>query len=134
MNWKLILQLSMFGLAMGLATVFVIPSNIEPVFWLIIFVICAYVIAKQTRKAFLHGLLLGLANSVWITAAHILLFQQYIATHAREAQMMQTTPFSPRIMMAIVGPIIGLVSGVVIGLLALLASKIVKPGAQTAGG
>jgi uncharacterized membrane protein len=30
-------------------------------------------------------------------------------------------------MMAIVGPIIGLVSGVVIGLLAMLASKIVKP-------
>jgi hypothetical protein len=31
MNWKLIIQLSMFGLAMGIATVFVIPSNIEPV-------------------------------------------------------------------------------------------------------
>jgi hypothetical protein len=83
MNWKLILQLSMFGLVMGLATVFVIPSNIEPLFWLVIFVICAYIIAKQTQKPFLRGLLLGLANSVWITAAHILLFQQYIAIHAR---------------------------------------------------
>jgi len=61
----------------------VIPSSIEPLFWLVIFVICAYVIAKQARKVFLHGLLLGLANSVWITAAHILLFNQYIATHAR---------------------------------------------------
>jgi hypothetical protein len=30
-------------------------------------------------------------------------------------------------MMAIVGPFIGLISGVVIGLLALLASKVVKP-------
>jgi hypothetical protein len=127
MNWKLILQLSMFGLAMGVATVFVIPSYIEPLFWLVIFLICAYMIAKQTQKPFLHGLFLGLANCVWMTAAHILLFDQYIATHARETQMMQTAPFSPRIMMAIVGPIIGLVSGVVIGLLAMLASKIVKP-------
>ena len=127
MNWKLILPLSMFGLAMGLATVFVIPSNIEPLFWLVIFVICAYIIAKQTQKPFLHGLLLGLANSVWITAAHILLFSQYIATHAREGAMMQTAPFSPRIMMAIVGPVVGLVSGVVIGILAMLANKVVKP-------
>ncbi|HLM99127.1 MAG TPA: hypothetical protein VK335_07585 [Bryobacteraceae bacterium] len=127
MNWKLILQLSVFGLAMGLATVFVIPSNIEPLCWLVIFVICAYIIAKQARKVFLHGLLLGLANSVWITAAHILLFSQYIATHAREAEMMQSMPLSPRPMMAIIGPVIGVISGVVIGVLALLASKVVKP-------
>jgi hypothetical protein len=134
MNWKLILQLSMFGLAMGLATVFVIPSNIEPLFWLVIFVICAYIFAKQTHRPFLHGLLLGLANCVWITSAHILLFTQYTATHAREAAMMQTAPFSPRIMMAIVGPIIGLVSGVVIGLLALLASKVLKSTGSAASG
>ncbi len=127
MNWKLILQLSMFGLVMGLATVFVIPSKIEPLFWLVIFVVCAHVIAKQTSKPFLHGLCLGLANCVWITGAHVLLFHQYIATHAQEAQMMQSMPASPRIMMAIVGPVVGLVSGVVIGLFSLLASKLVKP-------
>jgi hypothetical protein len=34
MNWKLILQLSMLGLVMSLATVFLIPSSIEPAFWL----------------------------------------------------------------------------------------------------
>jgi uncharacterized membrane protein len=33
MNWKLIFLLSLFGLAMAIATVFVIPSNIEPLFW-----------------------------------------------------------------------------------------------------
>ena len=82
MNWKLIGMLSLFGLAMGIATIFVIPSNVEPLVWLVIFLICAYVIAKQSPgKHFLHGLLLGLANSVWITAAHILLFEQYIASH-----------------------------------------------------
>lgn len=40
MDWKLIFQLSLFGLAMAVATVYVIPSNIEPVFWLVIFLIC----------------------------------------------------------------------------------------------
>jgi len=54
-------------------------------------------------------------------------FNQYIATHAREAEMMQSMPLSPRPMMAIIGPVIGVISGVVIGLLALLATKVVKP-------
>src|SRR5579864_794555 len=129
MNWKLILQLSLFGLAMGIATVFVIPSKIEPAFWLVIFVYCAYVIAKCSGgKNFLHGLLLGLANSVWITGAHILLFDRYVAGHAQEAAMMQnpSVPLSPRAMMAIVGPVIGLISGVVLGLFAFIAGKLVK--------
>jgi hypothetical protein len=128
MNWKLILQLSMFGLAMGLATVFFIPSNIEPFCWLVIFAVCAYIIARQCRTGrFLHGLLLGVANSVWITAAHVLLFSQYIANHAREVEMMKSAPMPPRIMMLVTGPVIGIISGAVIGLFALLAGKLVKP-------
>jgi hypothetical protein len=49
MNWNLIVQLSMFGLAMGLATVYFVPSSIEPALWLIIFVLSAYVIAQRCR-------------------------------------------------------------------------------------
>ena len=118
MNWKLIFQLSLFGLAMGLATVFFIPSNVEPACWLVIFLVCAYIIARQCRdKRFLHGLLLGVANSIWITAAHVCLFNEYIATHAREAEMMKSMPLpdSPKLMMAMMGPIVGIISGAVIG-------------------
>jgi hypothetical protein len=135
MNWKLIFQLSLFGLAMGIATVFVIPSKIEPAFWLVIFLICAYLIAKRApAMLFLHGLLLGLANSVWITAAHVLLFDSYVARHPQEAAMMQSMPIpsSPKLMMALVGPVVGLISGVVLGLFALAAGKLVKsPSAPT---
>ncbi len=137
MNWKLIFQLSLFGLAMGIATVFVIPSKIEPAFWLVIFLFCAYAIAKRSPGMhFLHGLLLGLANSVWITAAYVLLFDTYIARHAQEAAMMQSMPMpgSPRLMMTLTGPVVGLISGVVIGLFALAAGKLVKnPSAQATG-
>jgi hypothetical protein len=124
-NWKLILQLSMFGLAMGLATVFFIPSTIEPAFWLVIFLFCAYVIAKQcpTRR-FAHGVVLGVANSIWITGAHVILFDQYIASHAREAEAMKAIPLPPQAMMLVTGPVVGVVSGIVIGLLALLAGKV----------
>ncbi len=135
MNWKLIFQLSMFGLAMGIATVFVIPSKIEPAFWLVIFLVCAYVIAKRRPGLlFLHGLLLGLANSVWITAAHVLFFDAYIARHAQEAAMMRSAslPIPPRLIMSLTGPMFGLISGVIIGLLALAAGKLLKsPAAPT---
>lgn len=129
MNWKLVFQLSLFGLAMAFATVFVVPSNLEPLLWLGIFVVCAWLIAKGApRMHFLHGLLVGIANSVWVTTIHVLLFQQYMAHHPREAAMMNSTPMpgSPRLMMLCIGPIVGVISGVVLGLFALAAAWIVK--------
>jgi hypothetical protein len=129
MNTKLIFQLSLFGLAMAFATVYFIPSNIEPLCWLVIFIICAYIIAKQcTGNYFLHGLYVSLLNAVWITATHILLFDTYIAGHPQEAAMMTKMPLpeSPRLMMLLTGPIVGLISGVVLGLFAFAASKLIK--------
>ncbi len=129
MNSKLIFQLSLFGLAMAFATVYFIPSNIEPLFWLAIFVLCAYLIAKNcTEKYFLHGLSVSLVNAIWITAVHIILFDAYMANHPQEAAMMAKMPLpdSPRIMMLGTGPLVGLISGLVLGLFAFLASKIWK--------
>jgi hypothetical protein len=131
LNFKLIFQLSLFGLAMAVATVFVIPSNIEPIFWLAIFGVCAVTIAKRcSEKHFLHGFLVSLANCVWVTGAHVLLFRSYIERHPQEAAMMQSMPLphSPRLMMLMTGPVIGVISGVVLGLFALIASKFIKPG------
>jgi hypothetical protein len=129
MNWKLILMLSLFGLAMGIATVFIISSAAEPFFWLFIFVVCAYFIVNHcSGKFFLHGFLVSLLNSVWITAAHILLFTYYIGNHAKEAVMMAQMPLpdSPKIMMLITGPVIGVLSGLLLGFFAYLASLIIR--------
>ena len=130
MNWKLIFTLSLFGLAMALATVWVIPSNVEPAFWLVIFLVCAFLIARAgVPRPFLHGFLVSLVNCVWITTFHILFFDAYLVRHPREADMLKTMPIpdAPRLMMAMTGPMIGVVSGIVLGLLALLASRIFKP-------
>lgn len=128
MNWKLIVLLSLFGLAMGMATVFWIPSKIEPLFWLVIFLLCAVLIARGSARPFLTGLLLGIANSVWITACHILFYGAYIARHAQEAAMMKSMPaaVSPKLMMALTGPLIGVVSGIIIGLFAWVASRLIR--------
>jgi len=129
MNKKLIFQLSLFGLAMAFATVYFIPSDIEPFCWLAIFIVCAYLIAKNsTRKYFLTGLCVSLINAVWITSIHIFLFDKYIANHPQEAEMMTKMPMpdSPRLMMLMTGPLVGIVSGLVLGLFAFMASKIMK--------
>lgn len=129
MNWNLIFKLSLFGLAMAFATVYFIPSNVEPFCWLAIFIICAYIIAtKCSSQYFLHGFMVSIVNSVWITAGHILLFDKYIANHPREASMMSKMPMPdhPQLMMLITGPIIGVISGLILGLFAFIASRIVK--------
>jgi len=130
MNWKLIVQLSLFGLAMAIATVYWIPSRLEPVFWIAIFIICAYLIARNCiGNFFLHGLLVSILNSVWITAFHVLLYRTYIDGHSREAEMLLATPMPkhPRLMMLFTGPVVGIISGLVLGLFAFIASKIWKP-------
>src|SRR5437762_1029803 len=129
MNGKLIFTLSLFGLAMGTATVFVISSSSEPFVWLAIFLICAWAIARYaTGRYFVHGLVLGLLNSVWMTASHVLMFDEYIANHPKEASMMSSMPLpdSPKLMMALMGPIIGAVSGMILGLLAIVARKLMR--------
>jgi len=131
MNIKLLLQLSLFGLIMAFATVSLIPESIEPIFWLVIFSFCAYVIAKVvTGGYFLHGFLLSVFNSVWITAVHVCFYSSYVAHHPSAATMApQTGYFSihPRLMMLCVGLPFGAVLGLLQGLFAFIASKIVKP-------
>ena len=68
-------------------------------------------------------------NSIWITAAHVLLFDPYVATHAKEAAMMRSMPITPKVTMLCTGPIVGAISGLVLGLFAWIASKLVSKNA-----
>jgi uncharacterized membrane protein len=129
MNTKLIFQLSIFGLAMAFATLSLIPEKIEPVFWLAIFVVCAYVIAKRcTGKYFLHGFCVSLVNCVWITAVHAWFFKTFMANHADMVKMSAGWPMSdhPRRAMLLYGPVFGIAFGLVLGLFAFVASRIVN--------
>ncbi len=129
MNWKLISYLSLFGLIMAFATISWIPEKMEPVFWLIIFIMCAYWIARKcTGLYFWNGLMVSLFNSVWITAAHIFFYGTYMANHPSMSSMNVHMPLPdhPRLMMLIMGPVFGLGSGIVLGLFAFVASKLVK--------
>ncbi len=132
MNWKIIFQLSIsFGLIMAFATVQLIPERIEPFFWLFIFAFCAWVIAKVCPgRYFLHGFLVSMVNSIWITAVHVIFRQTYVAHHPQVASMFTNMPPSllrhPRLTMVIMGPIFGAGFGIILGLFSFIASKIAK--------
>jgi hypothetical protein len=127
MNLKLVLQLSLFGLVMAFATVFVVPPTIEPLLWFAIFIFCAVVLAKKApSKAPLHGFLVSLANCVYITTVHIVFAERYLAWHPDEAAAGAKSGLPVQVMMAIMGPIIGVVSGAVLALFTFIATKIFK--------
>ena len=130
MNWKLILQLSLFGIAMGLGTAFFIPSRLEVALWPIVFLFSAYAIAKYSiGLRFLHGLLVGLFDSLLKTSVHMVFFSFYVARHTHEMEMIRqmTNTFSPRQLILLSSPVWGLVFGTAIGLLAMLLGVFVKP-------
>jgi hypothetical protein len=131
MNWKIIFQLSIFGLIMAFATVSLIPEKIEPAFWLVIFVFCAWVIAKACPgKYFLHGFLVSMVNCIWITGVHIAFRETYELKHPDMAAMGSNMPAAlavhPLLAMAIMGPFFGALFGIILGLFSFVASKIVK--------
>ncbi|HVD99212.1 MAG TPA: hypothetical protein VNB90_13475 [Cytophagaceae bacterium] len=129
MNWKLIFQLSLFGLAMAFATVFWLPQNIQPAFWLPIFIFCAYQVAKKcSGKYFLNGFMISMINAVWITTVHIIFFETLMANNPEMAKMNADMPMpgNPRLMMLLMGPVFGMIFGLILGTFSFVASKIVK--------
>jgi hypothetical protein len=136
LNWKLVLQLSMFGLAMAIGSAFVLPPGIETPLWPVIFIVVAIVVARRApARYFLHGFFVGLANWVWVAAAHVVFHEAYAAGHAKDiaAMLSMSMPSMPPWAVEIVRafrargiPIPG-ASGVVIGLLSWIASKIAAP-------
>jgi hypothetical protein len=124
MNWRLIFALSLFGLAMAVASLFGL-GLFEFVIWLVIFIVYAWIIATRARgKYFLHGFLVSIVNSVWITIIHVAFFSMYVRNNP---QILQGAPpgMNPRVIMIAAGPIVGAILGVIAGLFAFIASKIV---------
>lgn len=129
MNWRLIFQLSLFGLAMSLLTISLVPSGLETVFWVIIFATCAYIIVKRcSGNYFLHGFLVSMVNSIWITTAHVFFYNSYIAHHSDMQFMTGHLPLSnhPRLLMVFMGPVFGAAFGLILGLFSFVASKLIK--------
>lgn len=129
MNWKIIFLLSLLGLGIGITTIFYVPAKYESLLWTPAFVLSAYFIARHTKgKFFLHGFVLGIANTLWATAAHTIMIDSYMAHHtadaAQYAKMSAESGATPAQAMLLMGAFIALLSGIVLGLFSLAAGKI----------
>ncbi len=123
MSWKLVFALSLLGLAMGVATVFAISSELEPWFWLAVLLVSATAIAKRAPdKYFLHGIGVGLLDGLWAGCVHWALFERYAVAHAHEVALLASRG-EPRTTMLVVAPIAGTIGGIVLGALSWMLSK-----------
>jgi uncharacterized membrane protein len=101
----------------------------EMICWIVIFLLYAYLIAKNAPgRYFLHGFLVSVANGIFIGGIHAIFFTQYIANHMQELDMTAHMPMHdhPRKLMVLLGPLFGAGFGLINGLFAFIASKIIK--------
>lgn len=133
MSWKTIFLLSLSGIVVGFAGVYGLSGIVELVVWLIIFIVFAVVIAKQRDgDYFVHALLASILAGFWVGLVHALFIRTYVAhnpeLNAGITRMPKTA--HPRLMMIMFGPFTGAVAGVIAGLMASVAGKIVKRSKQ----
>ena len=129
LNWKLIFALSLFGIAMALADTFGHIGKIEPILWLIIFVIYGVIIVRNAPgNYFLHAFLVSVINGVWIGIIHASYHDTYMMNNPDMANMESKMPMfgSPQMTMIILGPIFGALFGLISGLITWIISKLMK--------
>ena len=129
MNWKIVVTLGCFGIVMGAASLFGLTQRIEPLFWIAIVLFAAYWIARnRTPKPFLHGLaaavLMGMFNSILQSA----FFDMYRSNNPLAANGFYQVPdgFPVRVLLLFIGLAIGVTNGIVVGVLAVVATKLLK--------
>jgi hypothetical protein len=127
MNGRLVLALSLFGLVIGIGTVFAFPPE-GGIFLSIAFLVaCAVIIAKRAPgNYFLHSLAVCALGSIWLAGTQALLLDVYLAHHPMKAMLAAKGPLPPRLMMVVTAPVLSLIPGSILALLSLAASKLLR--------
>jgi hypothetical protein len=129
MNWRLIFVLSLFSVIIGFASMLGLTKSYEWLMWLCVGIYSAFRFARITRDdLFLHGFYLGIFVGVFSAAIQAIFISTYLSNNPRMVEALNALPQSlhPAVVVLIMGPIIGAVSGVVFGVLAVVAGKLVR--------
>lgn len=126
MDWKVILALSAIGLIMGLLSVKGFTQKIEPFLWMLFGIATSLVLSKNIdNNTFLHGLFIGIAWGALNGLTQSIFFDTYMANNPQLQQSFEkSTLMRPKYFVLVTGPIIGLVTGLFLGGLAILLKKI----------
>lgn len=128
MNWILVGLLGSLGLVTALLSTHGYTRGIEPFLWLILGVFAALVVARVAgQRYFLHGLAIGLCWGALNGLTQAALFATYMANNPESARQFGDSgpPIPPRLMFLVMGPLIGLVTGVVLGGLCWAGHRVV---------
>jgi hypothetical protein len=126
MNWRLIVTLSLLGIVFGISSVFGFTAGCEWLAWLCIGVYSAWRFTRQSREElFLHGFYLGILAGFFSSIVQALFISAYLANNPRMVEALNALPqgLHPAAVVLIMGPIIGTVSGVAFGVLAVIIGK-----------
>jgi hypothetical protein len=127
MNWKLIGLLSGFGVLMGVTSVLGFTKGMEGLLWLAIAVICVFLIVwRAPIRFFLHGIFVGLIGGAVAPVIQFLFFSTYLANNPELATKFAEIPggMEPSYFVLMLTPIIGVISGLVLGVACWLVAKL----------
>ena len=127
MKWGVVLELSVPGLAIGLAVVLGMGEAPMWILWALLRLATALGIARWVRrKHFAHGFWAGSLGATSAVLCGAAFFETYTGHHPEYLERAAQIPnFDPRILLVLIALAVGVVHGVVQGVLAWIASKIV---------
>lgn len=134
MNIKVISALSILGIVLSVARIFWVSSSDETLYWIGIYVVAPFVIARFCQeKFFINGFVLAVLYSFFILIFQLYFYDEYVLRHASESvNSLQTEESyegflsdSPKMNMIISIPFYGILKGVLLGFCAHIASFIV---------
>ena len=131
MNWKLIGLLSGFGVLMGVASVLGFTKGLEGLLWPVIGGICVLLVVwRAPGRLFLHGFCVGLIGGAVAPVIQVLLFSTYMANNPELATRFAEFPvgMEARYFFLMLSPVIGLVSGLLLGFVCWLVARFAGKG------
>ncbi len=126
MNWFIVILLSLFGIVMGLLSVKGMTKGIEPFLWVVLGIFVVIVLAKNpVPKFFLQAFVIGLMWGILNSLMAVFFFQTYLSNNPQVVAQFQTKGGSVKPgFFLMMGPIIGVVTGLALGGLTWVAKKI----------
>ena len=125
MDWKLVLLLSGIGIIMGILSVRGFTQKIEPFLWLLFGIATSLILSKNIEQPFLHGLLIGIGWGVLNGLIQSSFFDTYFANNPSLQKTFQKQAFvEARYFVLLAAPVIGLITGLILGGLSLLLKKL----------
>ena len=127
MNWKIIILLSLIGIAIAVGAIFGIVNSSYILVYMIIFAIVSGVIISRTCETapFMHGVMVGLLSGIFGSMIQALMFDTYLKNNPSSLDGFKniTTNLQPQFVLLFSGPFFGIGYGILAGLVALVLKK-----------